>query len=141
MEFIKFHCISTGYRFKIIHSTGSILKFLFFLRRLQYPGGENLFMDYNSAKILISLSYVFLRCSGITLVSEIIGILSVSPVQRGTTCKCMWDSMPAPATLPKFRPILNPSGDKTFFKTSTDSFTVLIISNSTSSGRPSNVGV
>ena len=34
----------------------------------------------------------------------------VSPAQRGTTCRCPWSGMPAPAMRPMFQPRLKPSG-------------------------------
>ena len=38
------------------------------------------------------------------------GMKLVSPDQRGTMCQCRWPGKPAPATRPRFRPMLKPSG-------------------------------
>jgi hypothetical protein len=37
----------------------------------------------------------------------------VSPPQRGTTCWCRWAAIPAPATVPRFIPMLKPCGPDT----------------------------
>ena len=37
------------------------------------------------------------------------GMKLVSPCQRGTRCQCKWPGRPAPATRPKFNPMLKPS--------------------------------
>ena len=34
----------------------------------------------------------------------------VSPAQRGTTWRCTWSTIPAPATRPRFQPRLKPCG-------------------------------
>ena len=34
----------------------------------------------------------------------------VSPAQRGTTWRCTWSTIPAPATRPRFQPRLKPAG-------------------------------
>ena len=48
--------------------------------------------------------------SGSTRVSPTTVMKLVSPFQRGTTCMCRWSSTPAPAGLPRFRPMLKPCG-------------------------------
>src|SRR5581483_10784296 len=48
--------------------------------------------------------------SGSTFTSPSTGMKLVSPFQRGTTCRCTWSSIPAPATRPMFHPRLNPCG-------------------------------
>ncbi len=50
------------------------------------------------------------RCSGSTFTSASTGMKFVSPDQRGTTCRCTWSAMPAPAARPRFQPRLKPSG-------------------------------
>ena len=47
---------------------------------------------------------------GITFTSPSTGMKFVSPPQRGTTCRCPWSGMPAPAIRPMFQPRLKPSG-------------------------------
>src|SRR5262245_10374455 len=46
----------------------------------------------------------------ITGVSAIVGMKLVSPFQRGTMCQWRWPGRPAPATRPRLRPTLKPSG-------------------------------
>src|ERR671931_2381310 len=58
----------------------------------------------------VSAARVASNASGITWTPARTGMKFVSPFQRGTTCRCRWSSKPAPATLPRFRPTLNPSG-------------------------------
>ena len=57
-----------------------------------------------------SRSRVARRCSGSTLTSASTGMKFVSPPQRGTTWRCTWSAIPAPATRPRFQPRLKPSG-------------------------------
>src|SRR5438132_745536 len=54
--------------------------------------------------------YEALRCCGRTRVSPRSGIKFVSELHRGTMCRWIWCSIPAPATFPWFTPTLNPSG-------------------------------
>jgi hypothetical protein len=46
------------------------------------------------------------RCSGSTFTSASTGMKFVSPAQRGTTWRCTWSTMPAPAIRPRFQPRL-----------------------------------
>ena len=48
--------------------------------------------------------------SGSTRVSPTVVMKFVSPIQRGSTCRCTWPAMPAPALRPMFIPRLRPSG-------------------------------
>ena len=41
------------------------------------------------------------------------GMKLVSPPHLGTTCWCRWAAIPAPATVPRFIPRLNPCGADT----------------------------
>src|SRR5215210_2676753 len=57
-----------------------------------------------------SFSRVSSSTSGMTFTSARTGMKFVSPVQRGTTCRCTWSTMPAPAIRPRFQPRLKPCG-------------------------------
>ena len=71
------------------------------------------YRDYRAGQASAILRRVSSRCSGMTLMSASTGMKFVSPFQRGTTWRCQWSTMPAPATLPRLMPTLNPSGEKT----------------------------
>jgi len=128
ISYLMYYCVSLNIRYKIASLAMTPFLGQEIIRFLEYPDlplwglsrasarefGEAIsvvhwFMEY-TYNFAFSLLYVAVSASDITLVLDKTGIKLVSPCHRGTMWVWRCSSIPAPATLPRFNPILKPSG-------------------------------
>src|SRR4030095_5888810 len=88
--------------------SGHLLRVVFV--HLAAPGEDEVTLHvlWAHAKSGFRRSNVVDGSSGMTRVAPTTLMKFVSPLQRGTRCRCRWPTMPAPALSPRFMPRLIP---------------------------------